>query len=678
VKSPPDLGPLPHSDENAALQRESFASLHALLPAREFILRDERAEDYGVDASLEVLVGGRATNCRSQVQLKGRSGLTPNADHSVSVQIETPNLNYLLNGPCPLYVLYRPEEKELRYVFARDEQRRILATVPDWPEQGSVTFRFRDVLTAGALPGIRDRIVAEAKFHRQLRDTLLTLAPASPARLEIDESLLAATSGDEAARRLVADGMSLVSWGFGLRVLELGKLLSSAHYRANPKLWLVLGFAEFSNRNFGRAAPSLRQAQSSREQLAEDESHFLAFLINIVDMAMGAIDADTFEARAATWRQAAPDYLRLQYDIIDGWNRVARAGAAEQDEARAAFVAVLKRADAAPNIPRPIRQHAQLLRFFFDGQELLFTFVQTLNLASDPLLAGFAFDKDPARVAAEAAAKIVFWQSSLGALLVDIQKSANVPLYCEALVARDLCQAMIISNLALGAAMRGEPLPEVQAGLIERVRQTREIAIKFDQIEMELRTFLIESDLEDLAGDRSRADELARIALSKAEALQYPDVARAAAGQLDGRLRSSSQIAAIQELRDGGFDAVLAAETDDALAVKANDSCDMLRLPKERLPVVLDAAKCEREVSRERMSFCRHLVVLEAASHTADRSVLFLRKPERCCSCRKLGHQSLVPSVDWLALLGAFKKNWCQDCPEANPLQPRSPAAPQA
>ncbi len=55
-----NLGPLPRVDANAQLQEKSIRALNALLkPLALFLLRDERYQDYGVDASLELIVGGQ-------------------------------------------------------------------------------------------------------------------------------------------------------------------------------------------------------------------------------------------------------------------------------------------------------------------------------------------------------------------------------------------------------------------------------------------------------------------------------------------------------------------------------------------------------------------------------------------------------------------------------------------
>ncbi len=97
---------------------------------------------------------------------RGARGTQLNTDGSYSVSVETSNLNYLLNGTCPIYVLFRPENKELRFSFARPEWNRISATNPDWRESGSITIRFAHVLDTTGLQTIRDAIIREHLFMR--------------------------------------------------------------------------------------------------------------------------------------------------------------------------------------------------------------------------------------------------------------------------------------------------------------------------------------------------------------------------------------------------------------------------------------------------------------------------------------------------------------------------------
>jgi len=151
-----NLGPLPKTDRNAELQRLSFIAFQALLPTDKFVFRDERAEDADVDASIELLANfgdaSGSTNLRAQVQLKGTDSAEVNADGSISLQIKVSNLNYLLNGPSPFFVIYVAPRHELRFLWARDERRRLDAINPEWMRQVSVTIRFTEQLTPTALP----------------------------------------------------------------------------------------------------------------------------------------------------------------------------------------------------------------------------------------------------------------------------------------------------------------------------------------------------------------------------------------------------------------------------------------------------------------------------------------------------------------------------------------------
>jgi hypothetical protein len=59
--------PLPKADSNSQLERKSIMSFQKMLPTDQFVYRDERADDSGVDGSLEILIDGCSTNMRAQV-----------------------------------------------------------------------------------------------------------------------------------------------------------------------------------------------------------------------------------------------------------------------------------------------------------------------------------------------------------------------------------------------------------------------------------------------------------------------------------------------------------------------------------------------------------------------------------------------------------------------------------
>src|SRR5262249_55487190 len=133
-----DMGPLPEGDRQDTLQQLSLKALRNRLPEDRFLFRDERVDDKGVDGALEAKleyripkkdegeeVRHRFTNCRAQAQLKSTDKPKRNLDGSVSYAIQTTNLNYLLNGPSPIYFLWIAPDDEVRYAWARDESLRL-------------------------------------------------------------------------------------------------------------------------------------------------------------------------------------------------------------------------------------------------------------------------------------------------------------------------------------------------------------------------------------------------------------------------------------------------------------------------------------------------------------------------------------------------------------------------
>ena len=190
----PDLGPLPISDDNAKLQRESIKALNALLKGQDDILfRDERVEDYGVDGSFELKLRGGMTNFRGQVQMKAPDHVMPLIDGSISLSVRTANLNYLLNGTAPVYILYDSPKDEFWYVWAQDESRRLETENPAWRSQDWITLKFTNRFSEEIFESVYKRIMAEGRLHRNLHDSLARSTGREPIVISIDSNSLSIT-----------------------------------------------------------------------------------------------------------------------------------------------------------------------------------------------------------------------------------------------------------------------------------------------------------------------------------------------------------------------------------------------------------------------------------------------------------------------------------------------------
>ena len=157
----------PHSDRNAELQEYSLRAVANALPPEKFVFREERKIDAGVDGTIEIKILGDYTGMRAYVQVKSsEQDLRPKKDGSIAYPIKVSNLHYLLNHPCPLYLLYIVKKQDLRYVWAWEEVHRIERQQPGWASQQTVTLMFKNKLNSRTRHQIHERIRADATIHR--------------------------------------------------------------------------------------------------------------------------------------------------------------------------------------------------------------------------------------------------------------------------------------------------------------------------------------------------------------------------------------------------------------------------------------------------------------------------------------------------------------------------------
>ena len=309
---PPDFGPLPISDNNAELQRESLKALNALLKGQEdLVFRDERIEDYGVDGSFELKHSGRMTNFRGQVQLKACGHVEARTSGLISLSVRTRNLNYLLNGTAPVYILYDVQNDEFWYAWAQDESRRLEAQNPAWRAQDCVTLKFMERLSKETLASVYERVLREGRLNREVHDSLARATGREPVVISIDAQSLEITDPSQARDVLVASGMAIVAAGFPQEVLRLTHLISS-EVRQTARVQLTIGYAEFTVGNHYTALGHIRSALARVGELGAREQSFLSTLKDASEIHVGLINSTIYQERLRARSEALTGLEGLQ------------------------------------------------------------------------------------------------------------------------------------------------------------------------------------------------------------------------------------------------------------------------------------------------------------------------------------------------------------------------------
>ncbi len=686
-----DIGPLPKVSRTHDLQALSLQALGAALPSDRFIIRDERIEDYGVDCSLEAkippsrelkvssaiagekgpTITALATNIRAQAQVKGTESLEPNkAGEFVALPVETGNFNYLMNGPCPIYILYRHDVPELRYVWARDELRRIEDSNADWRSQESITLRFSRILDHDAAVEIHGRILREGRFSRKLWDLLVQFSLLESVNFTVDRTSLELEDLREIERRLRDSGFTLVGAGYAAEVIELGDRLTEAS-RKQARLRLVLAYASYSLGKYPIADAMLREVQLQRDDLSEADASFLDILSNAMAMHIGRIDHDEYLRREEGLISGGHPLLRAQHrlrvirvSVLRQWEVCARSQML--DEVRG-IVNEIESSDAS----RHFKVKAQLLLLELEGHENIRRFQDFAIKLSTRDTSGRPVPRSEIELATEqwqqAAQR---WRSTASTILLSALKDLHPLVLADAFALRAKVEAATLENqYLLGQIEQFEFGPEPPA--FHGPMRDAELAIAFYRslgaLEGELRATMTLCDLFALQGQSEPAREMARTVAPKAEAMLYAGILDHATRHIEDRWEVLECARRYAEFRSSDDDFSFAEQSDDDIRSFARFCLEQHDLPVDRLGVVESECFSLRASAQVHVNWCRHLELIQDLRHTFDAATMYAEVPDQWCHCTKLGLNSKARGKDGVQLLEQFKIDHCVGCDYREP-----------
>lgn len=673
------LGPLPKADRNAELQRLSIRALQAALPSDRFVFRGETTEDAGVDGSLELLIGSRYTNLRAQVQLKSTDSAATNSDGSVPVQVRVSNLNYLLNGPSPIYVLYVEPRNELRFVWAWDEEKRFSESNPEWAKQESVTLRFQNILTAEALEQIHRRIREGAQFQRGMTDLLGKASTAEQIVVSIDPETLKITDPAEAKRILIKSGTAIVSAGYISQVKNLIRLLNPEDAQL-PRILLVQAHAEYMLGRYQAAYAVLSDVLLRDEELSEDDRQFLKTLRDGCDYQAGRITIEEFKARLNETAKHETGGFAVSYRI--GRLRLAAIGEREPTRGLALIrelSSLVAEVVGSTDFSDSFKMYARLSLLEAEGYQLTGRSLIELGEAAVALRSGRA--PDLKAMLEKQKENISRWEQAMGQALSAAIELGNPLLLADAILVRSSVAFHVHNNTNSIGIMFGRP-QEVPQDQIQRlvgdVGKAVEIFSKAGQLEGELRAKMLTADLHELAGREAEAKEIAGEVLPKAQAMGYAVIVGHAEELFSGQGLQSKIKETFRKKTEEEEALRMAAKDDAQLRSDAAQMQRILNLPADRLPAIENRYFSVRGIAREQLKWCRHIELLEDQRHTFSPATHYRTDPNYICVCPLLGYESDAPSQDWATIISTFKRTYCEGCPERNPYnQQTTPDSPK-
>jgi hypothetical protein len=666
-----DTGPLPASASSAELQRESIKALNAFLRGQDdILLRDERVEDYGVDGSFELKLRGGFTNFRSQVQLKSSNTIQANQDGSISLTVATANLNYLLNGVAPIYLLYDAQKDQFWYTWARDQSSRLEAENKDWRGQASVTLRFTTPLTKEVLSAIYERVLSEGRFHREIHDTLAKATGSEPVVINIDRSSLSITDRTQARDILLASGTAIVAAGFPQEVLRLVALLDTSA-KGMARIRLAAGYAHFTAGEHYTAIGNLRMALAAPQGLSSRDRSFLTTIMDAAEFHIGIIDSDTYQSRLEKRARARVglEALEAKQDslhhqcVAEADPRIRASLAKELSDATAR---ILNHEDA----DRGIKLDAKLVSLYVEGMQANFAIAEKIFSAG---IRSILFPGDLRTILrnlSDARTAEVEWEKRAQEALKEAYDLRHPVLLVQALTVSLQVRLGRLLAQRLEAIDQGVSY-EIPAPIRTAISTMLEEALALSElngsVESRLRLRKIEAEFLDIQGDNSGAKRVAESAYPEADAMQFVSITNTLSEIIEDRSLIARYNRERQNSKDEDPDKERARMSDERLARMSQHVVEIIGSPPANPRKVHGYMRSLRIIAQERCRWCRHLQILEDLRQTSDPQTAFSETPSRTAFCDTFKYQSEVGSVDVVGVIEDFKRSYCARCQSRDP-----------
>jgi hypothetical protein len=647
-------GPFPTSGREDELQTASLNALRNLLPPSRFRFRDERVDDMGVDGSIELLIDGKNLNMRSQVQLKGTDSTNFNQDGSLSLQVSTSNLNYLLQGPSPLYVVHINPTDELRFVWARDEAIRIESSNSSWRDQDKVSIRITSPLDVAGLDGIAARIFAETRLMRETITAVLTAASIDRVTLTIDPSTLSVRNSAEVLSALEAQGIEWVSQG---RAVEALNIYQQAATLTNDrsKAQVVAAYALVMLGRYSEAIGHIAKFQLLGRPADREDEELATYLAAVCDFNLGRIGTAEFSMRLRKLAESVDTEFSLMLNL-DACRRESYAnGLVDTDALRAAIAAIEASSIAGP----PLKFQATLVSMTLDGLGVAGSVNEGMSILKSRVRMGVVFDPSPDISAMNQVARE--WENRMAILLADPLSKVSPTSRADAICLR--LQVRFMTLLAIQTFSDQPPAAIPQEVEID-VAEALDVYRSTENVEGEIRVHMLHANFMELAGMMDEAKGVAASALTKAQAIGYGQMADAAQELLDGASAVGGLLAARAYMASVDEDIRIASHVEgEFVSSIAKHAQKTLNLPDDRLPQLEQDAKQMFADAKLRVEWCRHIQVVQDLTHTRSVATAYSTPLKFRCRCVPRRLESSKDFLDLSACIAQFKSRACGGCP---------------
>jgi hypothetical protein len=207
----------------------------------------------------------------------------------------------------------------------------------------------------------------------------------------------------------------------------------------------------------------------------------------------------------------------------------------------------------------------------------------------------------------------------------------------------------------------------IKASIQHSLDEALQLCVLNGSVESRLTLNKLEAEFLEIQGDLAGAKALAEKFYPEAHAMGFKMIAEKASEILEDRtfLMRYEQESLKSDQEDG--DVMRAKETDVQLVRVARQFLKIIGSPPAHPKKLQGYLRSLRIIAQERCQWCRHIKLLEDLTQTRDPAIAFSITPMRKCLCGRFEYESAVASVDVVAIIADFKRDYCKLCPARDP-----------
>ena len=510
-------------------------------------------------------------------------------DGTVSLSVDTSNLNYLLNGQCPLYVLWLSPTNEFRYAWAREEWQRLDTENPGWMDHGTVTLRFRNILTSAALDQIRQRIIREARLERHIHESLARSSLSETVVIGITPNTLERTDPRQIYELIMSSGMTAVSAGYGSKVMEWMALINP-DARLQARIQLVAAYAQASLGRYFDAMGNLGAAAIRRADLSPADQQFLDHLRDVCEYHSGRIELTEYLRRETEWSRNQTGVSAAEHRLeVVRQERIRERDMTRRADMLSEIGALNAQIQADAGATAAYKLRARIILMNGEGDDLATHYIEDVVRLQARIAMGYRVG-DRARQTAESTNhRWQEWETRAHEIIGEAVKMGHPLLRADALTARlGAYQGLFLFQRmeALGRGQQWQPATNLLYALMGDVEAAVNIYQQAGNLEGETRAKLLLADLFEMAGNEPAAKKLAEGAIVVAQAMGYERLESHAREHIEGRSIFQQFQEKLTERSKEDEDVHLADESDEMLRDMARHTMASLELSSDRLPVL--------------------------------------------------------------------------------------------